>query len=242
MTKHGDLRPHRPTVVTDNALTRVVAQLRKALGDDARGAQFIETVPTRGYRWLPEPDAAVEAVPPRDARRFRGRGARTAAVAGVLIAAVAAIVVFAASRRPAAAHLEPDAPIPMWSQQLTVSPGLDSFPTLSPDGRLIAYASSESGAFEIRVRAMSGGAAERPVTADGQQNVQPAWSPDGELIAYHSRRLGGIWVVPALGGAPRKISEFGSRPAWSPDGRHLAFQSDPCTDVSRSRTARTSRL
>ena len=53
------------TAVTDNALTRVVAQLRKALGDDARGAQFIETVPTRGYRWLPEPDAAVEAAPPR---------------------------------------------------------------------------------------------------------------------------------------------------------------------------------
>ena len=48
----------------------------------------------------------------------------------------------------------------MWSQQLTVSPGLDSFPTLSPDGGS-SVASNESGAFEIRVRAMSGGAAER---------------------------------------------------------------------------------
>src|SRR5262245_54665275 len=44
------------TAVTDNALTRVVAQLRKALGDDFRDARFIETVPTRGYRWLAEPD------------------------------------------------------------------------------------------------------------------------------------------------------------------------------------------
>ena len=40
------------TAVTDNALTRIVAQLRKALGDDAREAKYIETVPTRGYRWL----------------------------------------------------------------------------------------------------------------------------------------------------------------------------------------------
>src|ERR687896_352794 len=40
------------TAVTDNALTRVVAQLRRALGDDARGARYIETVPTRGYRWV----------------------------------------------------------------------------------------------------------------------------------------------------------------------------------------------
>ena len=46
------------TAVTDNALTRVVAQLRKAIGDDARDARFIETVPTRGYRWLPAPDVA----------------------------------------------------------------------------------------------------------------------------------------------------------------------------------------
>ena len=42
----------RQTAVTDNALTRIVAHLRKALGDDARDARYIETVPTRGYRWL----------------------------------------------------------------------------------------------------------------------------------------------------------------------------------------------
>ena len=39
------------TAVTDNAMTRIVAHLRKALGDDARDARYIETVPTRGYRW-----------------------------------------------------------------------------------------------------------------------------------------------------------------------------------------------
>ncbi len=48
------------TAVTDNALTRVVAQLRKALGDDAREATFLETVPTLGYRWV----AAVRRLDP----------------------------------------------------------------------------------------------------------------------------------------------------------------------------------
>jgi DNA-binding winged helix-turn-helix (wHTH) protein len=38
--------------VSDNALTRVIAQLRKAIGDDAREAKYLETVPTRGYRWI----------------------------------------------------------------------------------------------------------------------------------------------------------------------------------------------
>ncbi|MGH9218364.1 MAG: winged helix-turn-helix domain-containing protein, partial [Vicinamibacterales bacterium] len=42
----------RDTAVTDHALTRVVAQLRRVLGDEAREARYLETVPTRGYRWI----------------------------------------------------------------------------------------------------------------------------------------------------------------------------------------------
>ena len=49
----------RDTFVTPNALTRVIAQLRKALGDDAQEARVIETVPRKGYRFLP----AVSTVP-----------------------------------------------------------------------------------------------------------------------------------------------------------------------------------
>src|SRR5215471_19997832 len=33
--------------VTENAMTRVIAQLRKALGDDSKDAKYIETAPTR---------------------------------------------------------------------------------------------------------------------------------------------------------------------------------------------------
>src|SRR6185369_2158659 len=40
--------------VTDNALTRLVAQLRKALGDDVKVARYIETIPTIGYRFIAE--------------------------------------------------------------------------------------------------------------------------------------------------------------------------------------------
>src|SRR5262245_23124590 len=37
-------------VVVDNVVYQAIAQLRKALGDDARTPRYIETVPRRGYR------------------------------------------------------------------------------------------------------------------------------------------------------------------------------------------------
>src|SRR5689334_8397786 len=39
------------TVVTDNSLTRIVAQIRRELGDDAHQPRYIQTLPTLGYRF-----------------------------------------------------------------------------------------------------------------------------------------------------------------------------------------------
>ena len=159
-----------------------------------------------------------------------------------ILAAVAALSL--AYRQGLTRGPETPALLSMWPTQVTVSPRLDVFPALSPDGRAVAYATDRSGGFEIAVKPLLGGATEIAVkpllggateialTSDGQQNVEPAWSPDGDYVAYHSMRRGGIWLVPALGGAPRQVSDFGSDPAWSPDGRRLAFQSDPLADIA----------
>src|SRR6476620_8340496 len=42
------------THVTENALTREIAKLRKSLGDDPKAPKYIETVHTRGYRFIAE--------------------------------------------------------------------------------------------------------------------------------------------------------------------------------------------
>jgi Tol biopolymer transport system component len=41
---------------------------------------------------------------------------------------------------------------------------------------------------------------------------------------------GGIWLIPALGGTARKVTDFGSHPAWSRDGKWIAFQSSLLDD------------
>jgi DNA-binding winged helix-turn-helix (wHTH) protein/TolB-like protein/Tfp pilus assembly protein PilF len=42
----------KDVAVTENALTREVGKLRKALGDDPKAPKYVETVHTRGYRFI----------------------------------------------------------------------------------------------------------------------------------------------------------------------------------------------
>ncbi len=42
------------TVISESALTKAVARLRKALGDDSAAPRYMETVRTRGYRFVAE--------------------------------------------------------------------------------------------------------------------------------------------------------------------------------------------
>jgi Tol biopolymer transport system component/DNA-binding winged helix-turn-helix (wHTH) protein len=231
------------TAVTDHALTRVVAQLRRVLGDEAREARYLETVPTRGYRWIKEVEQVAPApqqqpaatAPPGldDARRsdFPRLSGMVAAFALGLV--VLSFLTWAAGQESTSASITEIADNkPKWPVQVTTHTGLDMHPTISPQGDALAFVSDRSGSFEIYVRALSGGSADVPLTADQQQNLQPAWSPDGRFIAYHANRRGGIWVMPSRGGTPRQISQFGARPAWSPDGSKIAFQTDEHGDIA----------
>jgi Tol biopolymer transport system component/DNA-binding winged helix-turn-helix (wHTH) protein len=213
------------TAVTDHALTRIVAQIRRALGDEAREARYLETVPTRGYRWIRPVETVEPVAEPRGARRL-------SFVPVMALAAMVIVALVVARRDDVSGRASATGAVGQWPLQLTTHAGLDLYPALSPREDAIAFVSDRTGPFEIFVRALDGSATEMPLTSDGGQNVQPAWSPDGTLIAYHSQRSSGIWVVPSRGGTPKQIVAEGSRPAWSPDGAHIAFQSDEHADAA----------
>ncbi len=241
-------------IVSDNSLTRLVAQLRRELGEDPETPRYLETVRTRGYRFLPapepvEPEATpapaapaealtdlveVESRPPdhrgsspdgpRGAQgRLPGRRKRTlrivaaAAVAVLLGAAAALWLVTRVDGRT-------ERRMPGALTQLTVDPAFDGQPAISPDGAIVVFVSERSGVPELWIRPIVGGEEKALTSGDGGA-VDPVFSPDGRWICYTSLRHGGIWRIPAAGGTPSRLTEFGSRAAFSPDGSRLVFQS-----------------
>ena len=183
-----------------------------------------------------EQTVLTEARATREAEGSVGRSKlyKRAAFAG--LAVVAAIFIAWAVRALLVKETRTTAPaatsaVPLNITRVTTWSGLDVQPSFSPDGNSIAYSSNHGGNFEIYVKQLAPGGREVPLTSDGEQNFQPAWSPDGKSIAYYSKNRGGIWIVPALGGVARQLTEFGSGPEWSRDGSLLVFQSDGNPDL-----------
>jgi Tol biopolymer transport system component/DNA-binding winged helix-turn-helix (wHTH) protein len=212
------------TFVTPNVLTRAIAQLRKALGDDAFEARYVETVSKRGYRFIADVKASLQsdaAAPPSSAaRRISLWPAVAIAAAAVALSSLALAGWLQARGHPAAATHAPSAP-----KQLTSRGGYNGMPAISADGSRIAYVSDRTGHFEIYLTTPHVGGTDAALTSDGRDNVEPAWSPDGEWLAFHSAQRGGIWIVRATGGPPQQVVEFGASPSWSPDGERLVFVS-----------------
>jgi len=143
-------------------------------------------------------------------------------VAVVALVALAAVLGVAAGWWLARRGPAPRGPI---LTRLTADSGLTADPALSPDGKLLAYASDRAGRtnLDIWVQQLPSGEPIR-LTTDEADESEPAFSPDGSKIAFRSERDGGgIYVVSALGGQPRRIADQGRRPRFSPDGSQIAY-------------------
>ena len=109
--------------------------------------------------------------------------------------------------------------------QITRDAGITLDPALSPDGKLLAYASDRQGEGDLNiwVEQLAGGEPIR-LTKHAADDFGPSFSPDGSQIVFESDRDGGgIYVVSALGGNPRRVAGEGRGPRFSPDGASISF-------------------
>src|SRR5437867_2486448 len=137
---------------------------------------------------------------------------RAAVAVGVLVVlGVAGAVLL--RRRPAVLELRR-------RTQVTLDPGLEIDPALSPDGKLVAYVAGPPGQTRLFVRQVDGGAPVEVVREQGGQRF-PFWTPDGRRILFQSAR--GIEIVPALGATPR-VLVAGSGPGLVAEGGGVALQ------------------
>lgn len=225
-------------IVTDGALNRCIAQLRKALADNPRIR--LETISTVGYRLqagaevqaLPTAaDAGAPAVEPVRARAAFPWPSRRWLFAGGVAAAVAGAATFLLAPQPVT-----------WTAQsytqLTADPGMETHPALSPNGQQLVYSQRPTSAVyrDLFIRGIDQGTPVR-ITSDPADDHSAAWSPAGDRIAFVRTTPGGhcaILVVPMPVGAERTAAQCQSavytRVSWL-DADTLVFGDRPTPDV-----------
>lgn len=202
---------------TPDVLTQAIKELRRALADDSRPPQYIETIPKLGYRLIapvfvldgPEPDIAViedrtlpaangteTAAPAEGAVVTRASRARIAyGIALSAAAGFAAVVALAIVARPSVRDARAPAPAAAapstWqvgaAHALTSAPGAERRPQLSPDGTRVAFAAADDVSGLDRIFVRS---------------IEPS-----QLVRVST-----------------DSKEQEALPVWSPDGTRIAFE------------------
>ena len=108
---------------------------------------------------------------------------------------------------------------------------LNITPAVSPDGRLLAYASAKDSAgrgnsdiFLMNLNTTI----KRQLTDHASAELSPAWAPDGRRLAFTSDRGGRpqIFIMNADGSNVRQLTwkgGYNAAPAWSPRGNWIAY-------------------
>lgn len=117
---------------------------------------------------------------------------------------------------------------PMSIERLTNSGKIEGSANISPDGKYVVYEMTENGKSSLWLRQIATSSAVKLVPDSDVGYGPTTFSPDGNYVYYtwspQSEPNSALYVVPTLGGTPRKVLSNISGPvSFSPDGSQFAF-------------------
>ena len=103
-------------------------------------------------------------------------------------------------------------------------------PTVSRDGKWVAYISGEAGPLDVYVRSLDGSSSRIPVSSGG--GMEPRWAPDGRHLYYRANRMmvsAGVTTSPTFAVTARDTlfadvyatDPFHTNYDVAPDGKHF---------------------
>ncbi|MBF0295463.1 MAG: CHAT domain-containing protein [Magnetococcales bacterium] len=122
-------------------------------------------------------------------------------------------------------------PCPADAETVIAHAAYDFAPSVSRDGRLLAFVSNRSGNREIWLRDLTAGlgAAPRQLTDHPGADEEPAISPDGTRLLYVSHATdprGDLYLLDLASGSRTRLTDATrgeSAPVWSPDGAAFLY-------------------
>ena len=228
------------TFVEETNLAYTMSALRRAIGDGQNGNQYIQTVPTRGYRFVSpvmrkEPAVSITANRiPLGIARSRWR------FPAIAVAAVAVAGLGGLSLGSWAPWRDVGSPAPMQlSIELGVQatlPSTDAAVALSADGTLVAFAAREreNEAARLYVRRLAQPTATLIPGTEGVRS--PFFSADGQWVAFFADFK--LKKVPVTGGAVQTLADApNQRGGWWGEDDTIVFAPGARTGLMRVSSA-----
>jgi len=115
------------------------------------------------------------------------------------------------------------------ARRLTTGTGVETYPSFSPDGTMIAFTGEYDGNPDVYVMPATGGVPKRLTYHPGADSVL-GWTPDGKSVLFstwansfrHFEQQ--LYTVPVTGGFPTKLPlPISDRASFSPDGTRVAY-------------------
>jgi transcriptional activator of cad operon len=170
--------------VTDNAVTRVIAKLRKDLSDDVKASRFVVTYPKKGYRFIASVQLVDQSAPQTTQIKPAIKTATKPRSISVFIALSLLFIVLITIIVSLYLWFRPsEAPYSLNARAMTRHSGDEYHGAVSPNGKYLTYTSATQGQLKLYLKDLTTEKTLQIGEAEGFSGPA-SWSPDGQQLVY----------------------------------------------------------